>query len=206
MADRIVLYGKQSGEPSVPLTIRIEWLPNGTIKPLMYWTPDGACFRITTNCECTPLAFLKDRGEGLRFKVKSELIETPEPDDDLLHTRYETYLYLADKRFSERNIIDERYGHAGKEFIPVTLDVFPDGDYELVYFWAAGARYAVEKTIATEPRGSFHAGGTGIWHKVEVRLVNADDDDDPDPQKSVTRIAAIYWELNKWFVSIVKPA
>lgn len=206
MADRIVLYSKQSGKPSIPLTIRIEWLPDGSIKPLMYWTPDGTCFRVTANCECTLLAFLKDRGEGLRFKVKSEIIETPEPDDEILHTRFETYLYFADSRFSEKNIIDERYGHTGKEYITVTLDVFPDGDYELVYFWAAGSRYSVEKTIAVEPRGSFHAGGVGVWHKVEARLINEDNDDDPDPHKSVIRLAAVYWELNKWFVSVANSA
>jgi len=64
----------------------------------------------------------------------------------------------------------------------------------------------VEKTIAVEPRGSFHAGGAGLWHKVEARLVNADDDKDPDPNKSVRRLAALYLELNKWFVSIAKTA
>lgn len=199
MEEKIIIFSKQSGEPRVSITVRVSWLPDGTIKPLMYWTPDGTCFKIIVLFECIQLAFLKDRGEGLRFKVKSEIIETPESDDDLLHTKYETYLYLADRRFSEKNIIDERYSHAGKEYIPVTLDVFPDGDYELIYFQVHGKRYMVERTKDVEPRGSFNAGGVGLWHKVEARLVNADNDDDPDPEKSVVRLAALYWELNKWF-------
>lgn len=205
MGDKIVIYSKQSGEPLIPLTVRIEWLPDGKIKPMMYWAPDGTCLKIISQSEGVPLAFLKDRGEGLRFKVKAEIIETDEPYSELLHTRYETYLYLADSRFSAKNIIDERYGHAGKEYIPVTMDVFSDGDYELIYFWVRGARYMVEKTADVENRGSFQAGGVGIWHKVDVRLVGADDDEDPDPHVSVRRTAAIYWELNKWFAFVAKP-
>ena len=204
MDDKIVIYSKQSGEPRVPLTIRIDWFPDGTIKPLLFWTPDGACYKVISQYQGVSLAFLKERGEGLRFEVTGEVIESD--DEDLMYSRYETYLYLADSRFYQKNIIDERYGHAGKEYIPVTLDVFPDGDYELVYFWCRGARYMIEKTIAVEPRGSFRAGGAGLWHKVEARLVNADDDEDPDPNKSVRRLAALYLELNKWFVSIAKTA
>ena len=203
MTDRTVVYCKQSGGPVVPLTVRIEWLADGTIKPMMYWTPDGACFQVTGQSPGIKIAYLKDRGVGLRFKVRGELIETPDPEcDELLHTQHETYLYLADKRFSERNIINEQYRHPGKEYIPVTLDVFPDGDYELIYFWVSGARYMVEKTDEVDNRGSFKAGGVGVWHKVEARLVNADDDEDPDPLKSVRRLAAVYWELDKWFVRV----
>ncbi len=204
MADKAVIYSKQSGGPVVPLTVRIDWLPDGTIKPLMFWTPDGSCYKVTGQSPGIKMAFLKDRGVGLRFKVRGELVEVPDPeDDDLLYSQHETHLYLADRRFSERNIIDEQhYHHAGKEYIPVTLDVFPDGDYELVYFWAHGSRYMVEKTAAVDNRGSFQAGGVGVWHKVEARLVNADDDEDPDPRKAVRRLAAIYLELNKWFVRI----
>lgn len=200
MADKTVVYSKQTGEPHVPVTVRVEWLPDGRINPLMYWTPDGSCYEIKHVLGMTPLAFLRDRGEGLRFKVRAEVVETPEQDDDLLYAQCETYLYFADNRFYQKNIVDERYGHSGKEYIAVTLDIFPDGDYELVYFWCHGSRYMVEKTIAVEPRGSFHAGGVGLWHKIEVRLVNADDDEDPDPNKSVRRLAALYLELNKWFV------
>jgi len=200
MDDKIVIYSKQSGEPRVPLTIRIDWFPDGTIKPLLFWTPDGACYKVISQYQGVSLAFLKERGEGLRFEVTGEVIESD--DEDLMYSRYETYLYLADSRFYQKNIIDERYGHAGKEYIPVTLDVFPDGDYELVYFWCRGARYMIEKTIAVEPRGSFRAGGAGLWHKVEARLINADDDEDPDPNKSVRRLAALYLELDKWFVTI----
>jgi len=206
MANKIVIYSKQNGEKLVPVTLRINWLPDGTINPRFYWTPDGTQYKVISQFECTPLAFLRERGEGVRFRIRSEVIEASELDDDILHTRHETYLYLADNRFCEKNIIDERYGHSGKEYIPVTLDIFPGGDYELVYFWCRGARYMVEKTIAVEPRGSFHAGGAGLWHKVEARLVNADDDKDPDPNKSVRRLAALYLELNKWFVSIAKTA
>ncbi len=207
MARKPVIYCKQTGEPLVPLTVRIEWLPDGRIIPLLYWTPDGTCFKVVSCSPGTPLAFLKDRGDGLRYKLHGEVIETPGPEnDELLHTQYGTYLYLADRRFSEKNIIDERYGHAGKEYIAVTLDVFPDGDYELIYFWARGARYMVEKTADVDNRGSFAAGGVGVWHKVEARLINADDDEDPDPRISVRRIAAVYLELNKWFVHVVESA
>jgi hypothetical protein len=84
------------------------------------------------------------------------------------------------------------------------MDVFPAGDYELVYFWAQGARYMVEKTLAIEPGGSFNAGGVGIRHYVEARLINPDDDEDCDPYNSVYREAALYFELNKWFISVAK--
>ena len=200
MPDRTVIYSKQSGEPPDPVTVRIEWRPDGTIKPLAYWTPDGACYEVVFIYNMTPLAFLKDKGNGIRFKVRVELTETPDSDDDLLHAQHETYLYLADNWFCGKNFIDSRYGHAGKEYISVTLDVFPGMDYELIYFSVQGARYMVEKTLAVEPRGSFSAGGIGVWHKVEARLVNADDDEDPNPNKSVRRPAAVYFEVNKWFV------
>jgi hypothetical protein len=202
MVDKAVIYNKHPGESSVPLTVRIDWLPEGTIRPLMYWTPDGSCYQVRHVCEMTPLALLKDRGEGLRFKVRAEAIKTPEPYVDYQFTQHETYLYFANKWFCEKNIIDGRYAHKGKEYIPVTLDIFPDSEYELVYFKVKGIRYIVEETIAKEPRGSFNAGGTGMWHKVKVRQVNADNDEDPDPLKSIRRMAALYFELNKWFVTI----
>ena len=197
-----IIFSKQTGEARIPLTVRIEWLPNGSIKPLMYWTQDGICCQIMHVYECTPLAFLKERGEGLRFKVRAEIIEMPEPDADPPFIQYATYLYLAEKRFCERNIVDGRYGHAGKEYIPVTMDVFPDGAYELVYFWVHGARYKVEKTIVIESRGAFRAGGVGLWHKVEARQINEDNDEDADPMNSVRRMAALYFEINKWFVAV----
>lgn len=202
MEEQLIAYCKQSGEPRVPLTIRIDWLPDGTLVPKMHWTPDGTCYQVLSCAERVPLAFLKDRGEGLRFKVKSEMIATYDGDEELLHSQYETNLYLADNRFCQRNMVDERYAHAGKEYITVTMDVFPDGDYELVSFCVHGVRYRVEKTHKVEPRGSFSAGGIGLRHKVEARLVNADDDEDPDPLKSVRRPAALYLEMNKWFVSV----
>ena len=202
MTDNVVIYSKQHGAPRVPATVRVEWLPDGKIDPVMYWGPDCSCYKIMHVYEVTPLAFLKDRGEGLRFRVRAEVIETPEPDSSVLHTQCETYLYFADNRFCSKNIIDDRYEHPGKEYIPVTMDIFPKGDYEIVYFGVHRERYKVERTLQVEARGSFSAGGVGIWHKVEVRLVNADDEEDPDPQKSIYRLAAIYFEINKWFVAV----
>jgi hypothetical protein len=197
----MIAYTKQSGETAVPVTVQIDWFPNGTIKPRFYWTPDGSCCEVLPNYRSMPLSFLRERGAGLRFEVTAEVIETPEPDDEREGNRYNTYLYLEDKRFCEKNILDGRYGHDGKEYILVTLDVLPDGNYELIYFWVNGERWKVEKPIEIEPRGSFHAGGIGIWHKVEARLVNAGDDDCPDPLNSMRRTVAVYWELNKWFVA-----
>lgn len=201
MAEKAIVYIKQSGESSVPVTVRMEWLPDGKIMPLTYWTPDGSCYQIRHIIEMTPLAFLKDRGVGLRYKVRSVVTETPD-DSDYLSTQHEIYLYFADNWFCGKNFIDGRYGHDAKKYIPVTLDVFPDGDYELIYFWVQGKRYMVEKTLEIEPRGSFLAGGVGMWHKVEARLINANDDEDPDIHKCVRREAAVYFEINKWFVSL----
>jgi hypothetical protein len=206
MPGKIGIYCKQHEEGSIPLTVRIEWLPDGKIKPLIYWLPDGTCHRVLYHSSAVPISVLKDKGTGLRFDVRSEIIETAEPDSELLYNRYDTYLYLAHKRVCEKNIVDERYVHTGKEYIPVTLDIFPDGDYELVYFVVREKRYKVEKTIKIENHGSFRAGGIGVLHKVEARLVNADDDEDPDPQKSVRRQAAIYRELNKWFIYVANTA
>ena len=200
MEDKV--YIKQPGEPRIPVTARINWLPNGTIRPLLYWTPDGSCYEVKRIVERTSLAFLKNRGEGIRFKVQGVLKEGPESYIDYYHvTQHETYLYFADNLFYGRNIIDDRYAHDGKEFIPVTLDVFPSGEYEIVYFEARGERYAVDKTIAVEPRASFHAGGTGVWHKVEARPVDIDGND-LDPRIADARMAALYFEINKWFVSV----
>ena len=200
MGDKTVIYSKQNGEPCVPVTVRIEWLRDGTIKPMMYWTPDGSLYLVKRLFETTPLALLKDCGAGLRFKVRAALTETADALSCNRFTRHDIYLYFVDNRYCGKNFIDSRYGHSAKEYIPVTLDVFPDGDYEIVYFWALGTRYKVEKTIDVEPRGSFSAGGVGVWHKVLARQVNADDDEDPDPKKSSSRLAALYFEINKWFV------
>ena len=200
MADKV--YINQPGEPCIPVTVRIDWLSNGTIKPLLYWTPDGSCYEIKHIYERTPLAFLKERGEGLRFRVRAVIKESLESYADYHHvTQHETYLFFSDSLFSGRNIIDERYGHGGKEFIPVTLDVFPNCEYEIVFFEVRGTRYAVNKTLAVEPRGSFHAGGTGIWHKVEARQVTPDGED-LNPLESSIRMSALYFEINKWFVSV----
>ena len=202
MKDKTTVYCKQTGEPSIPVTARIDWLPDGTIKPCLYWTPDGSCYKINHVYEMTPLAFLKDRGEGLRFKVRAVLKETPEPYPDSILAQHETYLYLNDNFFCGKNIIDERYDHDLKEFIPVTLDVFQDGEYELVYFEVHGTRYMVEKTIVVEPRGSFYAGGIGLLHKIKARQINSNEDEGFELLKSVCREAALYFEINKWFVAV----
>ncbi|MDR2569547.1 MAG: hypothetical protein LBD23_04515, partial [Oscillospiraceae bacterium] len=110
-----------------------------------------------------------------------------------------TYLYLSDNWFCGKNIIDERYGHARKEYIPMTLDIFPDMEYELVSFTANEERYMVEKTCEIEPRGSFEAGGIGICHKVEARRIDAEDSEETDSNKHCKHTAEIYFEINKWF-------
>ena len=202
MAEKTVIYGNHAGEPLVPLTVRIEWLPDGSIRPLMYRTSGGLCCRVEHVYGITPLNFLKDKGAGLRYKVRAEVIQTPEDGDERLHSKNEACLYLTGSLFCGKNFIDKRYGHKGKEFIPVILDVFPDGGYELIYFVVKGARYIVEKRINAEPRGSFNAGGIGLCHHVEARQVNADNDEDPDPDRSLRRPAALFFEINKWFIAI----
>jgi len=165
----------------------------------MYWTPDNSCYKIKHIYESTRLAFLKEKGIGIRFKVIAELNEI---SDNMICARHETYLYLTDNRFCERGFIDERYSHSNKEYVPVTMDVFPDAAYELMYFRVGNNRYMVEKTLNVEHRGSFQVGGIGVWHKVDARLVNDDNDEDPNPNKSERRQAALFWELNKWFVAV----
>ncbi|MCL2286346.1 MAG: hypothetical protein FWC32_08275 [Firmicutes bacterium] len=194
MADRPTVYIKHFDGLCVPVTVRIEWLPNGVIKPLMYWTPDNSCYEIKCVYESVLLTLLRARGEGRRFKVTA-VTETPEVYQAHRNTRHEVYLYLADGLFSGRNIIDERYGHGGKQFVPVTLDVFPDCKYEIICFTVQEAQYIVEKTIEIEPRGSYSAGGLGVWHKVKARQIIADSEGE-------VRMAALYFELNKWFVRI----
>lgn len=198
MEDSAIIYIKQMDGKRVPVTVRIGWLPDGKIRPLLYWTPDNLCYEVKHTYESTLLAFVKDKGAGIRFKVKAELRDASE--HGVVHTQHETYLYFADNRFCEKDFIDGRYAHGNKQYIPVILDVFPNADYELVYFRVDDNRYMVEKTLEIEPRGSFNAGGIGICHKVDVRLVNIDNDEDPDPHKSIRRQAALFWELNKWFV------
>jgi len=189
LAENIVIYLKQANEHAVPVTVRIVWLPDGNIKPIMYWTPDNSCYEVKHIYESTLLAFLKEKGVGIRFKLRAELKEMP---DNTAYSRHETFLYFADGRFCQRGFIDKRYVHPNKEYIPVTIDIFPNADYELLYFQVGDNRYIVEKTLEVEPRGSFQAGGIGIWHKVAARLVNDNNDE--------YRQAALFWELNKWFV------
>ena len=187
-----IIYIKESGGLSVPVTARIDWLPDGKILPRFYWTPDGSCYKIKHIYEMTPLAFLKDGGVGLRFRIRAAITETPEPYSGHRFAQHETYLYLASGLFCGKNIIDERYGHEGKKFIPVTLDVFPDCTYELINFTVQETKYTVEKTIAIEPRASFNAGGIGVWHKVKARQTGLD----------IVRTAALYFEINKWFIRV----
>ena len=201
LAENVVIYIKQANELPIPVTVRIEWLPDGKIKPIMYWTPDNSCYEVKHIYESTLLAFLKEKGVGIRFKVKAELKEIL---DNMICTRHETFLYLTDSRFCAKGFIDERYSHPSKVYVPVTVDVFPNAKYELVYFQVGDNRYMVEKTLEVEPRASFQAGGIGVWHKVDARLINHNNDDDPNPNKSECRQAALFRELNKWF--IVKTA
>ena len=144
MTEEAVIYGKQTGEQPDPLTIRIDWLSNGKIKPLMYWMPDGTCYEVMHVFEETPCAFLKEQGVGLRYKVRAKVIETPEPYPDPRFDQRVTYLYLADKRFCEKNIVDNRYGHAGKKYIPVTMDVFPNGEYAKILLVLRGFVMQIE--------------------------------------------------------------
>jgi len=202
MSDKVFLYSTLKYDNPIPVTARIEWLPCGTVKPLEYWTPDESHYKISHVLECTQMAHLKDRGIGIRFKVCSQLSEPHDLFCDNQYIHHETYLYFSDNWFCGENFIDSRYKHHGKEFIHVTLDVFPDGKYEVVYFCVKGERYKVEKTHAVELGGSFNAGGVGIWHKVDARLVNMNDDEDPVLHNSKRRMAALYFEINKWFVSI----
>ena len=197
LSDKVIVYIRQGNEPLIPVTVRIEWLPNGKIRPTMYWTPDNSCYEVKHIYESTLLAFLKEKGVGIRFKVRAELKEI---SDNVAYARHETYLYFTDGRFCERGFIDERYSHSNKEYVPVIVDVFPNADYALVSFRVGDKRYMVEKTLKVESRASFQAGGIGVWHKVDVRLVNDDNDEDPNPNKSEHRKAALFWELNKWFV------
>ena len=194
------VYIKQPGQPPTPVTARIKWHANGKIEPLLYWTPDGSRYEVKRVYEAIPLAFLKDGGEGIRFKVKAEIEGGAESYyDHHYFTLHETYMYFTNSMFCGRNIIDQRYSHKGKEFIPVTLDVFQNGEYEIVFFEVQGARYAVDRTVAVEPRASFNIGGAGVWHKVEARLVDAEG---KNPAKSAVRVAALYFEINKWFAGI----
>ena len=200
MAD--IIFIKQPGESHVPVTVRIKWLPNGTIKPIKYWTPDDSCYVVKRVYETMPLALLKDNGEGVRFRVSAEIEGGAEQFIDYHHvTQHETYLYFLSNFFCGKNIIDDRYKHSGKEYIPVTLDVFPSGNYELVSFEVHGTTYIVDRTVHKEPRGSFLAGGIGVRHDVKSRRINPNSDG-LGPLTGNNRDAALYLELDKWFVRI----
>ena len=199
MTDKV--YIQQPEEQLVPVTVRISWLGCGTIKPLMYWTPDGSCYVVEKIYEKVSLASVKNKGEGIRFKVKAVIKEGPEHYRDCHHvTRHETYLYFADNFFNGKNFIDDRYGHEGKEFIPVNLDVFPNGGYEIISFEVLGNRYVVDKTLETEFAGSFNAGGIGIRHKVEAW--QTDSEGNNIPLKSVIETRVLFLEVNKWYVAV----
>lgn len=193
-----LIYFKQPGEGITPVTARVIWLPDGTLKPCLYWTPDGSCYEVKHIFESVHMAHLKERGVGLRFRVRAEIIETPEPCSDRKFAQHETYLYFSDNWFCGRNIIDSRYGHAGKEFITVTLDVFPDCGYELISFCVRGKQYLVEKTLSIEPHGSFLSGGIGVRHMVDAYLVSNGNEE----EKDIRRPAALFFEINKWFVRL----
>jgi hypothetical protein len=148
----------------------------------MFWPDGGECCHVAGVSDTVPLAFLKDGGQGLRFRVRL----APQAG-----APREAYIYLADARFCEADIIDKRYAHKGKEYIAVTMDVFPGGEYELTAFTARGERYSVEKTLSVERRGAFAAGGVGLRHEVEAYS-----------EKFGARKAALWWEISKWFVAV----
>ena len=200
---KIIIYEKQPECRPVPLTVNADWNVDGQIVPRYYWTPDGSRFKVLHINECVPVAFLEEKGEGLRFKMRARLEETVEEGTDLHHAQYETYLYFADNRYCEKTIVDARYDRAEKLYIPVNLDIFSDGNYELISFWFLNARYRVEQTLDISQRAAYRVGGRlGLRHKVEARLVNAHDDDDPDPDQSIRRMAALYFEINRWFLAV----
>jgi len=180
------IYIKQPNERPIPVTVRIEWLPNGKIKPLMYWTPDNSCYVIKHIYESTLLAFLKEKGEGIRFRVKAEIEGAPNYMD---YARHEVYLYIVDNRFCAKNFIDGRYANPLKEYIPVVLDVFPDAEYELVSFRVGQNCYMVEDTLDVEFRSSYKIAGMGIWHKVRVRMMDEE-----------CCHASLVWEMDKWLI------
>ena len=205
------IYIQQQDKPSVPVTVRVHWLPCGTIKPLSIWTPDGTCYEVKHVYESIRLSLLKDlkeRRDGLRFRIRAEIEGGARQYADYHHiTQLEVYLYFADSMFSAKNIIDNRYVHDGKAYIPVTLDVFPSGDYEVVFFEVNGARYCVDCTEKREPRGSFNFGGIGIRHEVMCRKITPNDEHVLSLINSNCERRALTRELNKWFVCIeVKKA
>jgi len=156
----------------------------------MYWTPDNSCYVVKHIYESVRVSFLKENGVGIRYKVKAELEEMP---DNTSNARHEIYLYFADNRFCEQGFIDERYSHPSKEYVPITMDVFSGGDYELISFRLGDNCYVVEKTLKIEPRALYLDGVMGVWHKVIARLVGGNDDGE-------TRGVAISWEVDRWFV------
>ena len=118
---KIVIYEKQPEHRRVPLTVNADWLSDGQIVPRCYWTQDGSRFKVLHVYECVPLAFLEEKGKGLRYKVRARMEETVEDGSDLVPAQYETYLYFADNRFCEKTIVDDRYDHAEKLYVPVNL-------------------------------------------------------------------------------------
>ena len=100
---------------------------------------------------------------------------------DLAYVQYERHLYFSDNRIREKTIVDVRYDHDGKLYLPVNRDIFSDGDYELISFRCFHSRYHVKKILDISRRTAYRVSGLRLRHQVEARLVNADDDDDPDP-------------------------
>ena len=64
---RIIVYEKQPERRRVPLTVNADWLPDGKIVPCYFWTPDGVCLKVLHVYECVPIAYLRERGEGIQF-------------------------------------------------------------------------------------------------------------------------------------------
>ncbi|MDR2547784.1 MAG: hypothetical protein LBC96_09840 [Lachnospiraceae bacterium] len=201
MEKNTIIYIKHENDTRTPVTVRILWFPDGTIKPLAYWLPDGAFHVVKYVCETTPCAFLKDKGVGLRFKVESEPKDEEERDETFLQMCHENYLYFADDWFCGKNIIDNRYRNPGKEYITVTLDVFSDASYELISFQANGSRYAVAKTLTAQMHSNYHTGGSGLRHKVAARILSANESDEITYSTDDLLETELYFEINKWFVT-----
>jgi hypothetical protein len=199
---KATVYGKPMGGAPVPMKVRVEWKADGLISPTLYWTPDGTCYQVKPGCKSVQLAYLKDRAVGLRFEVRSKVIHTPHPYPELHYALCEAYLFLEDGRVCEKNFLDARYQNPKKSYITVEIDFHPNGEYDLAYFRHQDERYKIEAVSEIDHHGAFLAGGVGIRHKVSVRKVNPHDDDDPDPDNPDVRVTAIYWERDKWFISL----
>ena len=66
----------------------------------------------------------------------------------------------------------------------------------------AMTKFCISANLDISRRAAYRVGGFGLRHQVEARLVNADDDEDPDPDQNIRRMAALYFEVNRWFLAV----